>query len=293
MKFDRTFIAIRERTTLGIMDLSLHVLVDHFKTLTCLFLINVIPWIVLDYCLIGWMLEGTYDYGMRALYYWSMTFLVLSQAQLGTFLITQYLGKAMFEGRPGVMEVVKSAFSVSWYYWFSQFVLRTSLISLVACFLFDGESESTYIGAIFMMMIISIGVCVRAFRPFVTEILVLEKTPIRKKSDTINFSARSRSLHSFASSDLIGKAMAVAIISAGLVFSLHTFLVTFDQVMNIRANSENSLQPYYWVVSLWLVVGFMSVVRFLFYIDLRIRQEGWAVELRMRAEAQRLEHSIE
>jgi hypothetical protein len=39
---------------------------------------------------------------------------------------------------------------------------------------------------------------------------------------------------------------------------------------------------------LWLVVAFLSVVRFLSYLDLRIRHEGWEVELLMRAEAQRL-----
>ena len=39
---------------------------------------------------------------------------------------------------------------------------------------------------------------------------------------------------------------------------------------------------------LWLVVAFLAVVRFLSYLDLRIRHEGWEVELLMRAEALRL-----
>jgi len=39
---------------------------------------------------------------------------------------------------------------------------------------------------------------------------------------------------------------------------------------------------------LWLIVAFMSMVRFLSYLDLRIRHEGWEVELLMRAEALRL-----
>src|SRR5204863_7365315 len=39
---------------------------------------------------------------------------------------------------------------------------------------------------------------------------------------------------------------------------------------------------------LWLVVTFLAVVRFLSYLDLRIRHEGWEVELLMRAEALRL-----
>ena len=45
-----------------------------------------------------------------------------------------------------------------------------------------------------------------------------------------------------------------------------------------------------WYVPLagWLVIGFFAIVRFLAYLDLRIRREGWEVELVMRAEAARL-----
>ena len=43
---------------------------------------------------------------------------------------------------------------------------------------------------------------------------------------------------------------------------------------------------------LWLVVVFLAVVRFLSYLDLRIRHEGWEVELLMRAEALRLDDAV-
>ena len=36
-------------------------------------------------------------------------------------------------------------------------------------------------------------------------------------------------------------------------------------------------------VTLWLVAGYFAVVRFMCYLDLRIRREGWEVELIMRA----------
>ena len=41
-------------------------------------------------------------------------------------------------------------------------------------------------------------------------------------------------------------------------------------------------------LSLWMVAGYFSVVRFLSYLDLRIRREGWEVELIMRAAAANL-----
>ena len=40
--------------------------------------------------------------------------------------------------------------------------------------------------------------------------------------------------------------------------------------------------------SLWLVVAFFTVVRYLLYLNLRIRHEGWEVELALRAEANKL-----
>ena len=46
-------------------------------------------------------------------------------------------------------------------------------------------------------------------------------------------------------------------------------------------------------MSLWIVVGFFTVTRFLSYLDLRIRREGWEVELLMRAERDRLIRSWE
>jgi hypothetical protein len=44
---------------------------------------------------------------------------------------------------------------------------------------------------------------------------------------------------------------------------------------------------------LWLVVMFLAVVRFLSYLDLRIKHEGWEVELLMKAEALRLAARME
>jgi hypothetical protein len=45
-------------------------------------------------------------------------------------------------------------------------------------------------------------------------------------------------------------------------------------------------------LSLWLVVLYFTIVRFLSYLDLRIRQEGWEVELLMRAESAKLTHRL-
>jgi hypothetical protein len=40
------------------------------------------------------------------------------------------------------------------------------------------------------------------------------------------------------------------------------------------------------------VIGFFAIVRFLSYLELRIRAEGWEIELLLRAEAARLARQI-
>jgi hypothetical protein len=45
-------------------------------------------------------------------------------------------------------------------------------------------------------------------------------------------------------------------------------------------------------MALWSVLGYFTVVRYLSYLDLRIRTEGWEVELLMRAEGERLTRQL-
>ena len=45
-------------------------------------------------------------------------------------------------------------------------------------------------------------------------------------------------------------------------------------------------------LSMWMVAWFFTVFRFMSYLDTRIRQEGWEVELRLRAEAIRIANRI-
>ena len=45
-------------------------------------------------------------------------------------------------------------------------------------------------------------------------------------------------------------------------------------------------------LSVWIVATYFAIVRFLSYLDLRIRNEGWEVELLMRAEGARLSRQL-
>lgn len=293
MKFDKTFIAIRERSSLELFDLALHVIADHFRPLFWLLVIGAVPWAVLDYWLVG---QFANDYNYQGYYFWLMLLLVVSQAQLGTCFMTKYLGHAMFEGRPRVGTTVREVFKTNLYFLWSHGALRMVVPVILVCLLLsttDFESVE-FISLLYVPALVVLGLFVRAFRPYVSEILLLERTPISKKDPhQIYFSKRSKSFHMAASSDLFGRFIITALFATLMGFSSFALFVTVDSVLNVRANADISYTPFYWIVALWLVAGFVSVVRFLSYIDFRIRQEGWAVELRMRAEGQRLLDAID
>ena len=55
---------------------------------------------------------------------------------------------------------------------------------------------------------------------------------------------------------------------------------------------DNPVFTFWFQLSLWVVAGYFTVVRFLCYLDRRIRREGWEVELLMRAEGERLSRQL-
>ena len=147
----------------------------------------------------------------------------------------------------------------------------------------DGE-EAYLMAWLGVPAIVFIGLLVRAMRPFVPEVIYLEQTPLKSKTELPSLSLRSRNLHMLALFSVMMQFLLMSLFAPLLLFAVHSVFVMADSMFSIRANSEISLQPFYILVAGWLVAGFLAVVRFLTYIDIRIRQEGWAVDLKFRSE---------
>lgn len=296
MKLDHTFIAIRERKILEIFDLSLHVIRDHFKSLVVLLLVGTAPWIVVDWWITGWLIAGEFSGEHGLLYFWILALLVISQAQVGTTLITSYLGQAMFVSNPGIRSTISEVLRTSPYFVWSHGAIRLVLPVLFFAWLTRQSDQETLVGICVMLLplLVCISLLIRGLRPFASEMLLLEKTPVRTSELTkVNFSRRSKSLHGSAGSELFGRLIVSSIFLVPLTFSFFSLFVTIDSTLNLQANSEVSLFAYYWIAALWMAAGFAAVVRFLSYVDIRIRQEGWSVELSMRAEGMRIAQAIE
>lgn len=286
MRFDQTAIAIRERSGLEVFDLAANVMVRHFRPIMLFLTLNALPLIVLNFALVGWMSSLSFSASLNFTYYWVTLMLVISQAQMGTCLVTIYLGRMMFMQDHSVRAVLAEFYKRSGYFLFSQGVLRMAIfVPLVICWNREYENQGLYILVYLLLpLIVAGGMVVRISRPYTPEVIFLEQTDIRKKSDAPSLGERSQNLHSLGSAFVATHFFLILGFAPLLLYAVHSLFIMVDSTLNIRANSEASLQPYYFVAAAWFVAGFAATVRFLMYIDLRIRQEGWAIQLKFMTE---------
>lgn len=296
MQLDNTRIAVQERGMLEVMDLALHVVRAYAKPLVETMLLMVVPLMIINQLLLGWLLEPVaFEYSwsgeetsrvMR--YVFNMGLLVVIEAPLASIFATAYLGQAVFLERPRIKQLVldmgKLVPALVW----NHMTIRGVMPALVMVALIDREGG--YSGwEVCLMFLAMYVVGLRAFRPFITEIIVLERLPMRRSSASVmTIGRRSAMLHNPAGGDLFARWLGAAVITFLLTVGIYgVFLFCSGIILNQWQLSPLLLQ-FCMPASMWIAAGFVCVVRFLSYLDLRIRHEGWEVELRLRAEATRL-----
>ena len=292
MQLDRTFIAIRKRTLVELWDLTLQVLRTHFFALVKLLLIGALPWCLLNFALTFWMVSDNNYSEYVWWFYWINLLLVASQAQVATCLVSSYLGHAMFDQNPNIKATLGDVRDRGLWFWWLHLAIRMVLpaIALVVFGLMAEWGSEVYWGFL-LFCVVGFGMIVRARTPYLNELLLLEKAP--RKSDPnsasvqIKFAERSRGIHSVVGADLMSRSLLSGLISVGLLYAVFASLCLLVGVLNFGTFSYNGVYHFLWQPALWIVAGIVAINRFLAYIDLRIRTEGWSVMLRMKAEANR------
>jgi hypothetical protein len=302
MQLDRTRIAIRERGLLETIDLALFVLRDFLGPIIGCALLAIVPLALINYALVGWMAPSEYDtdvIGFR--YLWNMTVLIFLEAPLAGVFIVAYLGPAVFLEDRTIRQVAGDVLRQSVAFFLCQGLLRGVLIAWVLYLITDRLEGNAFIEGFLMFVLCGWAAAMRAFRPYINEIVLLEKNPLfSRKGGAITVTRRSSHLHSPYSGDLIVRwigAAGIAVLltlvvlyaaymAQGVLIGDWAFYISQEHgpVLNLDWFKLEVVYP----ACLWLVVMFWAVVRFLSYLDLRIRHEGWEVELLMRAEALRL-----
>jgi hypothetical protein len=254
VQLDKTRIAIRERNYLDVLDLALHVIRAYARPLALAFALGALPMMALNWWLLREYAELDFEIGAPAAYVIYMLILVFFEAPFATAPITLYLGNAVFTERPGLRRLA-----------------RTFLDVLPQLFLLQGLLRLWY------------------FRwPFLNHVILLERNPLVAR-DPRQKSTRKRALevHAGFGADLFARALFSLMIGTVLLLSIWLSVYAASAVLLAEYGWDNSMLLVWFPLALWLVVGYFAVARFLFYLDLRIRREGWEVELILRAEGAR------
>ncbi len=264
MQLDRTHIAIRERPLPVIMDLALRVIAGHLGPLLLWLAAGVLPMVAFNVWLLGKF--PTFDDADRIFgYLFVLTIFVAWQMPLATAGVTVYLGQAMFQQRPQVSrmlgDLARSAPQLILY----QVLLRALVIPWLISWLYVFVS-----------------------RAYLNEVILLERTPLRaRRNGPISTTRRAWALHSGMWGDLLARWILTGLYGLALGISFYVSLTWLSEHLLADSSEETLTATILVHLVPWLVIGYVSVVRFLCYLDLRIRREGWEVELLMRAEAAR------
>lgn len=298
MQLDNTHIAVKERTLVDICDLSLHVLRQYWRPIVLTSLAGALPLMVINHLLIGWMMSMEYrdaffylDEGAAITrYVWNMSVLIAIEAPLASIFATAYLGQAVFVDQPSLRDVFRDVFKMLPRVMWCQLLVRGILPAWLLMLALPRYGDIEFsIEAFFLPVLALYVMSLRAFRPFINEIVLLERNPlVSRDPSTMTVGRRSSQLHGPSSSDLFSQGMAMSVMTACLAVAMFG---NFIFAKGVLANSWK-VTPFMLLYGLplacWLVAIYLNVVRFLRYLDLRIRHEGWEVELRMRAEANRM-----
>lgn len=252
MAYEQTLVQIRERSFLDLQELALLVIRRRPLALAVVLAAGALPFIVLN----AWLAQGGESFTLFGCY----VLLPTLEAPLATAPLTVLLGGLMFGDRPPAKRIV-----------------RTVMMALLPMLLYQVVLR-------FILLLIP------GRLAFVNEVLLLERGPWHGAT------GRSAQLCSGSVAELF-------LHWVGQFFFACIFLICFllgtGAVENALFTSEltwdrptfSDLAGFQFQLGLWLVIGFFAVVRFLTYIDQRIRLEGWEVELRLRSVGQAMEEA--
>jgi hypothetical protein len=285
VRIEQTQIAVRERGTLELMDLALHVTRRFALPLAATMAVGAAPVALLNAWLLRNMTIVGFDGSFAWRYAWDMTLLVFLELPLASALATTYLGQALFVERPSGRQLwrdIRASLPQLLLYqllWRGVLPAWLLLLTISSPHQMDSGEVLMAMGCIYVAI-------ARGLRPYLNEIVLLERNPWRARiRHAMTTARRSTALHIGSGGDLFVRSFLAAVVAAAMAVTLWYSLCFMRGKLANQTEFDDAVFAIYLPLSLWLVGGYFTVVRFLSYLDLRIRSEGWEVELRMRAEA--------
>ncbi len=283
MQLDNTRIVIRERDFLDILDLSLRLLRYYFFPWLSLSLFAALPFALFNAWLLGPLgpfetlspKHGGFDSGDPAMYAYRLIVLTVWEMPLVAAPLTRYFGHALFFDRPSAGRIAHELRQSLPQLFVYQVILR-GICTLPA--VIDWRA----------FLLIFLWLVPLARSPYLNEIILLERNPFSAKPGRITTGRRSRALHGGSRSALFSRFLVSMVFGAAMACGLTLSLWYIRGLLTHHWERTGVVYTIAVPTALWTVAAYFAVVRYLSYLDLRIRREGWEVELRVRAEAERL-----
>jgi hypothetical protein len=281
MQYDKTRIAIRERDLPDLLDLALHLVRAHWLPLLAASVIGAAPFAVFNYWLLSDLpLVEVEDYNW---YVFRMVLLVLFEIPLAAVPATLLLGQAMFFAKFDVRHIFRLAIHSLPQLLFYQLLVRGLLMPQALFWERFGRELAGVMAIYFLVWVFPF-----VSWPYLNEMILLERNPLRTKGANRSTWNRSRLFHKGHYGDNLGRLLACALLAAAMTSALWLASWHVRGFFTQEYEIGTTMLTIHLPVALWTVAAFFTVVRFLSYLDRRIRNEGWEVELMLRAEAERL-----
>lgn len=259
MAYDRTLIQIRERGFLDLLDLSVVVIRSWPRMIGLASLVGILPFAGFNV----WLYAAYPD--LPAILWGPLLVLEIPWA---TAPLTLVLGGLLFGERPRPARLAWRLLAAAPAMVLGQFFVRGLLLATV----------------VFSPLIV-------ARLAFLDEVILLERVG--------GFRAirRCGNLCKRREGELLGRSLALSLFSLAFIVC---FLVGGSWIVAALIDNDEAwyrspssgLLDLRLQVALWTAIAFAGVVRFLCYIDQRIRLEGWAVELTLRDAGLALEKNL-
>lgn len=288
MRYDHTRLTIRERDLWEILDLAFVVLKTQFKPLliNCSLLWG--PMMLINWFLLWGLIryEQTGEFVSR--HCLAMTCLAIIQAPLATLGGTLFLGRNVFYDPlpPGKVLTDIVGLAPRWLWGFG--VVRGVIPAWVLAGTIDPSEpfsapEGWLIGLTFLVCVM------RSFNAYLAEVLVLERSAYWVgKSQQSSVSRRLKMLRTSGSGDGISRMISLSLPTAFLCFVLAGNAWFGLRIVAGTNRFDMIFFSVCWTLALGLCAMFWMVVNYLSYLDLRIRREGWELELQLRGAAAEL-----
>lgn len=258
MSPDRATIAVRERGLAELYDLALLVVRRRPWPPLLLALLGAAPFAALDV----WLLAGGAADADGLGRWYPLLLLIAVQAPFAFAPLTAWLGAAMFDAQPRFAQALRDG----WRPWFG-----------------------LLLGGLTRGLLAAFPLLLALWPPHFVETLVLERGRLRAAW------SRAAALRGVAGGDGVVHLLVATLVLAATVWCLAGTVLAAKGLL-LHADPWTWEDWHIWLpgrslvphLAVWAAAGWLTVVRFLWYIDLRTRHEGWEVDLSLRQAALRL-----